>query len=753
MDVQTGWVVDAGRNKMNHSTGHHTKDQLEHSCCHTPNKPKSSVVDSAAIYTCPMHPEVEQKGPGSCPICGMALEPKDISLEEETPNTELLDFSKRLMWSLPFAIILLILAMGEMIPGSPFSSWLPGTSMNVVQLLLAAPVVLWAGYPLFQRGWTSVTTRNLNMFTLIALGAGVAFIFSILATVAPGLFPEEFKSHGRVHVYFEASAVIIVLVLLGQVLELKARSKTSSAIKALLKLAPNTARIVCDDGTEEDIDLSAVEPGAHLRVRPGEQVPVDGVVLSGGSSVDESMLTGEPMPVEKQTDSEVTAGTTNQSGSFIMEAKSVGKDTLLAQIVKMVNEAQRTRAPIQSLADQVSAWFVPLVVVAAVITAIIWSVFGPEPAYAFALVNAVSVLIIACPCALGLATPMSIMVGTGRGAQIGVLIRNAEALERMEKIDTLVLDKTGTLTEGKPRLVTTRSVSGFTDATILSFAAALEKGSEHPLAAAILLGAKEQDITETPKVEEFKAVTGMGVQGEIEGKRVLLGNAKFLECEDVSTGELEATVEELRKDGQTILFIAIGTKAAGLFGVADPIKKSTPEAIKSLKAMGLKLVMLTGDHHGTAKSVADKLGIDEVFADVLPSEKNEIIKKLKAEGRKVAMAGDGVNDAPALAQADVGIAMGTGADVAVQSAGITLIHGDLTSVVRARNLSQAVMSNIRQNLFFAFAYNALGIPIAAGLLYPFVGLLLSPMIASAAMSFSSVSVIANALRLRKVSLD
>ncbi|MEW6055507.1 MAG: heavy metal translocating P-type ATPase [Bdellovibrionota bacterium] len=716
---------------------------------------KSSLhtVSQDAIYTCPMHPEVKQKGPGSCPICGMALEPQEVSLSEEAPNPELLDFSKRLKWSIPFAVSLLVLAMSEMIPGNPFHLWLPGNSMNWGQLLLAAPVVLWAGHPLFHRGWFSIQTRNLNMFTLIALGAGVAFLFSILATIAPGIFPEEFQSHGRVHVYFEASAVIVTLVLLGQALELRARGKTSSAIRALLKLAPNTARVVREDGSEEDVDLSVVEPGSRLRVRPGEQVPVDGVVLSGGSSVDESMLTGEPMPVEKQTGSSVTAGTTNQSGSFIMEAKSVGKDTLLAQIVKLVNDAQRSRAPIQSLADRVSAWFVPLVVAIAIVAAVVWAVFGPEPAYAFALVNAVSILIIACPCALGLATPMSIMVGTGRGAQAGVLIRNAEALERMEKIDTLVLDKTGTLTEGKPRLVTVKSTSGFTESAILGLAAALEKGSEHPLASAILLGAKERSISHAPGITHFQSVTGMGVRGEAHGKRVLLGNAKLLESEGITISGLETTVETLRRDGQTVLFLAVDATTAGVFGVADPIKKTTPEAIKSLHAMGLRLVMLTGDHQATARSVAQKLGIDEVYSDVLPSRKNEIVKKLQADGRKVAMAGDGVNDAPALAQADVGIAMGTGADVAVQSAGITLIKGDLRGIVRAINLSEAVMKNIRQNLFFAFVYNVLGVPIAAGALYPFLGLLLSPMFASAAMSLSSVSVIGNALRLRNASLD
>ena len=704
-----------------------------------------------AIYTCPMHPEIKQKGPGSCPICGMALEPEEVSLEDE-PNHELVDFTKRLKWSIAFTIPLLILAMGEMIPGNPFHHWFSGNLMNWVQLLLSVPVVLWAGYPLFHRGWVSIKTKKPNMFTLIALGAGVAFFFSILATLSPGIFPEAFQSHGRVHVYFEAASVIIALVLLGQVLELRARGQTSSAIKSLLKLAPKTARIVRANGSEEDIDLNDVKSGDQLRVRPGEQVPVDGVVLSGRSSTDESMLTGEPIPVEKIEGSKVTAGTTNQTGSFIMTAQSVGKDTLLSQIVRMVNEAQRSRAPIQSLADKVSAWFVPLVVICAVLSAIVWAIFGPEPAYSYALVNAVAVLIIACPCALGLATPMSIMVGTGRGAQAGVLIRSAESLERLEKVDTLVLDKTGTLTEGKPKLVAVKSVSQFTESAILGMASALEKGSEHPLAQAVIQGAIDRDITHSPKLTHFESVTGMGVKGEAHGKKVLLGNEKLFELEGVSTSEIKSIAEDLRKDGQTVLFFAVDGKPAGLIGVADPIKESAKEALEKLRFDGLRLVVLTGDHDGTAQAVAQKLGIDEVYADVLPSQKNEIVKKLQSEGRKVAMAGDGVNDAPALAAADVGIAMGTGTDIAMQSAGVTLIKGDLRGIVRARHLSRATMRNIRQNLFFAFIYNALGVPLAAGLLYPFFGILLSPMIASAAMSLSSVSVIGNALRLRRVSL-
>lgn len=714
----------------------------------------ASQSASDATYTCPMHPEVKQSGPGSCPLCGMALEPMEISLDDDDePNLELIDFSRRLKWSLAFSVPLLILAMGEMIPGNPFHLWLPGNAMNWVQFALATPVVLWTGFPLMQRGWQSIISKHFNMFTLIAIGSVVAFLFSVFATVAPGIFPDAFHIHGRMPVYFEAAAVIITLVLLGQVLELKARGQTSSAIKALIRLAPKTARIIRADGSEEDIEISHVHAGNQLRVRPGEQVPVDGIVLSGSSSVDESMLTGEPIPVVKTSDSKVSAGTTNQTGSFIMEAKSVGHDTLLAQIVKMVNEAQRSRAPIQGLADRVSSWFVPLVMIIAVISAIVWAIFGPEPAFTYALVNSVAVLIIACPCALGLATPMSIMVGTGRGAQAGVLIRSAEAIEHLEKVDTLVLDKTGTLTEGKPKLVTVRMISEFTESEVLGMAVALEKESEHPLAAAILSGAKDRNITHSPVITHFESITGMGVQAEANGKKILLGNLKLLERDGVPTSELKVISEELRANGQTVLFLAVDKKPAGLFGVTDPIKASTAEALNELREAGLRLVMLTGDHYVTAEAVAKQLGITEIFADVLPSEKNEVIKKLQSQGRKVAMAGDGVNDAPALAQANVGIAMGTGADVAIQSAGITLVLGDLRGIVRARKLSHAVMKNIRQNLFFAFIYNALGVPVAAGVLYPVFGLLLNPMIASAAMSLSSVSVIGNALRLRKISLE
>jgi P-type Cu+ transporter len=719
---------------------------------HNSKTSNAAVPQEDAVYTCPMHPEVRQVGPGSCPICGMALEPSEVSLEGDGENPELSDFTQRLKWAITLTLPLLMLAMGEMVPWIPFHSWFPGNAMNWMQFLFSAPVVIWTGFPLFARGFESIKTRNLNMFTLIALGAGAAFLFSVLATVAPGIFPETFKTHGRVHVYYEAASVIVALVLLGQVLELRARGMTSSAIKSLLRLAPNAARVIRPNGEEGDVSINEVVKGDRLRVRPGEQVPVDGVVISGTSSVDESMLTGEPLPVEKLEGSTVSAGTTNQTGGFIMEARGIGRYTLLAQIVRMVNEAQRSRAPIQRLADRVSSWFVPAVLACAILTAIVWSVFGPEPSYTYALVNAVAVLIVACPCALGLATPMSIMVGTGRGAHAGVLIRSAEALEALEHVDTLVLDKTGTLTEGKPKLVTVQPLPEFDEKVILSFAAALEMGSEHPLAQAVISGAKERGASELPKVDHFQSVTGMGIRGTINNKGVLLGNAKLLESEGLQMTELTSTAEKLRNDGQTVLFLAIDGRLAGIFGIADPIKENAAQALEHLRAEGLTLVMLTGDHIGTAQSVAKKLGIDEVYAGVLPSQKHEMIKKLQAEGRKVAMAGDGVNDAPALAQAHVGIAMGTGTDVAMQSAGITLMQGDLRGIVRARYLSRATMRNIRQNLFFAFIYNALGVPIAAGLLYPLFGILLSPMIASAAMSLSSVSVIGNALRLRRTEL-
>lgn len=707
---------------------------------------------AGAIYTCPMHPEVKQVGPGSCPICGMALEPMEVSEEEDGPNPELVDFSRRLIGAAALTIPLLLVAMGEMIPGNPFHDWLPGNNMNWFQLLLATPVVAWAGYPIFHKGWLSIKSGNLNMFTLIGLGTGVAFAFSLGATLMPGIFPEEFQSHGKVSVYFEAAATIIALVLLGQVLELRARGQTNSAIRALLKLAPKTARIVRADGQEEDIDIKHVVLGDQLRVRPGEQIPVDGIVTSGQSSVDEAMLTGEPIPVEKSTGAKVSAGTTNQTGSFLMEARGVGKDTLLSQIVKMVNEAQRSRAPIQGLADRVSAWFVPIVVFAAAATAAVWAVWGPEPAYAYALVNAVAVLIIACPCALGLATPMSIMVGTGRGAQAGVLVRNAEALERLESVDTLVFDKTGTLTEGRPKLMGVHALPGFEDHELLRVAAALEKGSEHPLAHAVLEGAKARGIGEIPAADAFRSITGQGILGEVGTRSVALGNQRLFDSLRINSAPLANLADSRRKRGETVLMVGIDGKPAGFLAVADPLKDTTTFALEDLRESGLKLVMLTGDHEATAQYVAGILGIDQVYANVLPDQKSEIIKRLQAEGRTVAMAGDGVNDAPALAQADVGIAMGTGTDVAIQSAGITLVKGDLRGIVRARALSRATLTNICQNLFFAFAYNALGVPVAAGVLFPTFGILLSPMLAAAAMSLSSVSVIGNSLRLRRAKI-
>ena len=697
-----------------------------------------------ALYTCPIDPEVQQVGPGTCPKCGMALEPLEVSLADEGPDPELVDMTKRFWVAAILAAPLLLVSMSDLFRMSPAFNW--------VQLALATPVVAYAGFPIFQRGWHSVIHRSLNMFTLIALGTGVSYLFSVIATLAPGLFPDSFRMHGQVNVYFEPAAVIVALVLLGQMLEIGARGRTRSALRALLELAPKTARKVFDDGREEDVPVESVVHGDRLRVRPGEKIPVDGKVLSGRSSIDESMVTGEPIPVEKEPGSKVTGGTINGDGSFIMEAERVGAETLLAQIVKLVSEAQRSRAPIQRVADAVSGYFVPAVVLAAVITFIAWAVFGPEPRLAYAIVNAVAVLIIACPCALGLATPMSIMVGTGEGARHGVLVRNAEALETLEKIDTLVVDKTGTLTEGKPKLVSVQALEGFTENEVLGAAAALEKGSEHPLASAILHGARDRAVASAGEVQGFRAVAGKGIQGERDGKRVVLGNARFLTENRIETAELERRAAALASDGQTVVFLAIDGRAAGLLGVADPIKATTPEALDQLRASGLSIIMLTGDQRATAEAVARKLGITELRAGVLPYQKGAVIRELQAKGRSVAMAGDGVNDAPALAQAQVGIAMGSGTDVAMQTAGIILIKGDLRAIARARALSRQTMRNIRQNLFFALFYNLLGVPVAAGALYPAFGLLLSPMIASAAMSFSSVSVIANALRLRQARL-
>jgi len=706
-------------------------------------------VAEGTIYTCPMHPQIRQVGPGSCPICGMALEP-EIAGTETGPNPELVDMSRRFWIGLVLTLPVLALEMGghltnlHMVLGKNLSNW--------IQFALGTPVVLWAGWPFFVRGWQSLVTRNLNMFTLIAMGTGVAWLYSVAAVLMPNLFPAAFRdAEGAVAVYFEAAAVITVLVLLGQVLELRAREATSGAIRALLDLAPRTARRVKDDGSDEEVALDSVQVGERLRVRPGDKVPVDGVVLEGRSALDESMVTGESMPVTKEKDSRVIGGTINKSGSFVMRADKIGRDTLLSRIVQMVASAQRSRAPIQRLADQVSAWFVPAVIAVALLAFVVWATFGPEPRFAFGLVAAVSVLIIACPCALGLATPMSIMVGVGRGAQAGVLIKNAEALERMEKIDTLVIDKTGTLTEGKPKVVAIAPTAGFDEAKILQLAASVERGSEHPLAAAILAAAAERNFELSP-VRDFDSPVGKGVIGTIEDKRLALGNARFLGELNIDTSALSAGAERLRGDGATAIFLAVNGKPAGVIAIADPVKATTPDALRALAAEGIRVVMLTGDNRTTAQAVARRLSIADVEAEVLPDQKSAVVEKLRREGRVVAMAGDGVNDAPALAAAEVGIAMGTGADVAIESAGVTLLKGDLTGIVKARALSEAVMRNIRQNLFFAFIYNALGVPVAAGVLYPFFGILLSPIIAAAAMALSSVSVVGNALRLRRVNL-
>ena len=701
------------------------------------------------IYTCPMHPEVRQVGPGSCPICGMALEPETITLEEED-TSELRDMSRRFWVSVVLTVPLVVFSMTRHLPaahallGHTVITWAPW-----IELALAAPVVLWGGWPFFVRGWESVVRLRLNMFTLIALGVSVAFLFSVVATLVPGIFPASFRdASGHVGVYFEAAAAIVTLVLLGQVLELRARSRTGAAIRALLGLAPKTARRIDANGREQDVPLDQVHPGDLLRVRPGEKVPVDGVVSEGTSNVDESMVTGEPLPVEKRAGDRLIGGTVNSTGSLVMRAERVGAETLLAQIVKMVAQAQRSRAPIQRLADVVSAWFVPMVIVVAIATLVIWTMHGR---LAFGIINAVAVLIIACPCALGLATPMSVMVAAGKGAAAGVLFRNAEAIEVMQKVDTLVVDKTGTLTQGKPQLASVVALHDFDENEMLRLAASIERASEHPLAAAIVAGAEKRGLS-IPKAQHFESVTGKGVYGAVEGHRVTLGNLAMLDEVRVDAGDLVQFSESLRAAGQTVMFVLIDGKPAGLLGVADPVKETSAEAIRELHAEGLRIVMLTGDSRTTAEAVAKKLGIDEVVAEVLPDQKADAVKKLQAEGRVVAMAGDGINDAPALAQAHVGIAMGTGTDVAMESADVTLVKGDLRGIVRARRLSRATMKNIRQNLFFAFIYNALGVPIAAGVLYPLFGLLLSPMIAAAAMSFSSVSVIGNALRLRRIEM-
>jgi len=702
-------------------------------------------------FTCPMHPEIVRPGPGSCPICGMALEPRTVTVEEED-NSELVDMTRRFWISVALAIPVVALGMSDMIPGQPLMRLLPMRAIGWIQLALATPVVLWAGLPFFQRGWASLVNRSLNMFTLIALGTGTAYIYSVIAILLPGEFPASFRmAGGQVPVYFEAAAAITALVLLGQVLELRARSQTSTAIRSLLKLSPKKARLVRADGTEIDVPVEHIERGDILRVRPGEKLPADGIVTDGSSSVDESLVTGEPIPVEKVAGSRVTGGTVNGTGTLVMRAERVGSETLLAQIVRMVSEAQRSRAPVQKLADHVASYFVPTVVLVAALTFAIWGILGPAPKMAHALLNAVAVLIVACPCALGLATPMAIMVGTGRGALSGILIKNAEALEIMEKVDTLVVDKTGTLTEGKPRVTSMITAPGADDLQVLQLAATLERASEHPLAAAILDVAKARGIA-PGDIGDFHSRTGKGVTGAANGQSAALGNRAMLAELGISLGSLDEHAKLLESEGQTVMFVAADGKLAGMIGVSDPVKANAAEAVKQLHREKIRIVMLTGDSRATAEAVARKLGIDEVNAGVLPDQKGAIVKKLQAEGRVVAMAGDGVNDAPALAQADVGIAMGTGTDVAIESAGITLLRGDLLGIVRARALSRATMRNIRQNLFFAFAYNSLGIPIAAGVLYPFFGLLLSPILASAAMTFSSVSVIGNALRLRRVKL-
>ncbi len=715
---------------------------------------ESESVEAPATrsqYTCPMHPEVCSDEPGSCPICGMALEAVIVTAEEES-NPELDDMWRRFVISCVFTVPVFGLAMSEMIPGRPLQQVLSATWLVWIQLALSTPVVLWGGLPFFQRAWASFVNRSPNMFTLIGIGTGVAYVYSVVAAVAPELFPGSFRNEdGTVAVYFEAAAVIVTLVLLGQVLELRARSRTSSSIKALLGLAPHTARLIGDGGEEHDVPLESVEVGNRLRIRPGEKVPVDGAVLEGSSTVDESMVSGEPISVSKAVGDPLTAGTVNGNGALIMVARKVGRDTLLARIVQMVSEAQRSRAPIQRLADVVAGYFVPAVVLAAVVTFVVWASVGPQPRLAYALLNAVAVLIIACPCALGLATPMSIMVGMGRGATEGVLIRNAEILETLEKVDVLVVDKTGTLTEGTPRLVSVPVVAGTSESDLLTLAASLEGASEHPLASAIVAAAQERGLSAPPTVD-FAAITGQGVTGSVGGRDVAIGNEKLLDALGVDAGTLAATAADLRREGQTVMHVVVDGQVAGLLGVTDPIKDTTPEALAALRAEGLSIFMVTGDSRATADAVAGKLGIEEVEAEVLPERKSEVVQRLQQDGHVVAMAGDGINDAPALATADVGIAMGTGTDVAIESADVTLVKGDLRGVIRALRLSRATMKNIRQNLFFAFVYNSLGVPLAAGILYPALGLLLSPMIAAAAMTLSSVSVITNALRLHSSSL-
>jgi Cu+-exporting ATPase len=730
-----------GHDHHHHHHGHDAQAALAAERSATTDQPEG------VIYTCPMHPQVRQIGPGNCPICGMALEPEVITAETG-PSPELLDMRRRFWIGLVLTVPVLALEMGGHLTN--LHMWLGPQTSNWLQLVFATPVVLWAGAPFFERAWRSIVTRHLNMFTLIAMGTGVAWVYSVVATVAPGLFPVTFRSaDGAVAVYFEAAAVITVLVLLGQVLELRAREQTGGAIRALLDLAPKGARRIRDDGTDEDIALEAVAVGDRLRVRPGEKVPVDGALVEGRSSVDESMITGESMPVTKEVGAKLIGGTMNKTGGFVMEASKVGRDTMLSRIVRMVAEAQRSRAPIQRLADEVSGWFVPAVIAIAIIAFAVWMWMGPEPRFTHGLVAAVAVLIIACPCALGLATPMSIMVGVGRGARLGVLIKNAEALERFEKVDTLVVDKTGTLTEGKPKVTSITTLEGLSEDELLRLAATLERASEHPLAAAIVDAAIERGLA-LGKAEDFDSPVGKGVTGSVEGRKLIIGSHRIMGESKIDVSALAKEAEALRGEGATVIFVAIDGRVAGLFAISDPIKSTTPAAVQALLKERVRVVMLTGDNKTTATAVARKLGITEVEAEVLPEHKSEIVARLRKEGRIVAMAGDGVNDAPALAAADVGIAMGTGTDVAIESAGVTLLKGDLQGIVRARQLSHATMKNIRQNLFFAFIYNAAGVPIAAGVLYPAFGLLLSPIIAAAAMALSSVSVIGNALRLRGV---
>jgi Cu+-exporting ATPase len=713
-------------------------------------EPKEAPSAIARQYTCPMHPEIVRDGPGICPICGMALEPRTIAATEEE-NPELADMTRRLWLSVLLTLPVFLIGMNDLLPGRPWELLASMDALGWIQLVLATPVVLWGGWPFFVRAWKSVVNRSPNMFTLIGLGVAVAYVYSLVAKMAPGVFPESFKEHGIVPVYFEAAAVITTLVLLGQVLELKARSRTGAAIRALLDLAPKTARLIRTDGSEEDLPLDQVDVGDRLRVRPGEKIPVDGRVIEGNSFVDESMVTGEPIAIEKREGDVVIGATVNTTGSFVMRAERVGSETMLARIVQMVAEAQRSRAPIQRLADAVASYFVPAVIVAAIITFLVWAFFGPEPRLAYALINAVAVLIIACPCALGLATPMSVMVAMGKGATVGVLFKSAKAIEVMRKINTLVVDKTGTLTEGKPKLISVVATGDTDETELLRLAASLERASEHPLATAIVRGAEERGINAL-NVQSFESITGKGVRGIIAGRSVAIGNRALIEESKIDTANLGKEAEALRADGHTVMFVIIDARVSGLIAVADPIKASTPEAIQALHAEGVRVMMVTGDNRVTAEAVAAKLNVDEIIADVLPQQKVDIVKRLLDEGRLVAMAGDGINDAPALAQADVGIAMGTGTDVAMETAEITLVKGDLRGIVRARRLSHSTMRNIKQNLFWAFVYNVLGVPIAAGALYPEFGILLSPMIAAAAMSFSSVSVIANALRLRRVQL-